>query len=87
MCAIAHIRRLWDGELAHNKLHESPAHFAKRMQQVADHLHSPEVAAFGGKALMCLAQELRNRCAEVVKRQGGGCPSQVLGVPAHLSTS
>ena len=72
--AIAHIRRLWDGELAHNKLHESPAHFAKRMQQVADHMNSPEFAAFGGKGLMGLAKELRNRCVEVVQRQGERLP-------------
>ena len=63
-----------DGELAHNKLHQSPAHFAKRMQQVADHMNSPEFAAFGGKGLMGLAKELRNRCVEVVKRQGERLP-------------
>ncbi len=72
--AIAHIRRLLDGEFAHNRLHETPSHFAKRMQQVADHMNSPEFAAFGGEGLMGLAKDLRNRCVEVVKRQGERLP-------------
>ncbi len=73
--AIAHIRRLLDGELAHNKLRQSPAHFAQRMQQAADHMNSPEFAALGGgKGLMGLAKELRSRCVEVVKRQGQRLP-------------
>ena len=72
--AVPEVRRLLDGEFADNKLHETPSHFAKRMQQVADHMNSPEFAACRGEGLMGLAKELRNRCVEVVRRQGERLP-------------
>ncbi len=37
---IAHIRRLLDGDFAHQQLHETPTHFMQRMRQVEDHMNS-----------------------------------------------
>ena len=66
---ISHIRQLLDGDFVHNQLHETPSHFAQRMQQVEDHMNSPAFAACGGNGLEGLAKELRNRCEEVVRRR------------------
>ena len=71
---IAHIRRLLDGDFAHHKLHETPAHFIQRMQQVEDHMNSAAFAACGGGGLQGLAKELRIRCEEVIRRKGERLP-------------
>ena len=72
--AIAHIRRLLDGDFAHNQLHETRAHFAGRMRQVQEYTNSPSFAACGGQGLMGLAKDLRTRCELVVSLQGECVP-------------
>ncbi len=72
--AIAHVRRLLDTDFAHTNLHETPAHFRQRAQQVEDHMNSDAFTAPGGTGLLGLAKELRSRCEEVVRRGGQRIP-------------
>ena len=72
--AIAHIRRLLDTDFAYTKLHETPEHFRRRMQQVEDHMNSDAFAAPGGQGLLGLAKELRSRCEEMIRRGGQRVP-------------
>ena len=71
---ISHIRRLLDIDFAHNKLHETPAHFRKRVQKVEDFMNSPRFTALGGNGLLGLAKELRQRCQEGIDRKGERLP-------------
>ena len=72
--AIAHVRRLLDGKFAHNKVHETAAHFKGRMERIADHMNSPDFAAPGGAGLLGLAKELRPRCQALIEAKGERLP-------------
>ena len=72
--AIAHVRRLLDGKFAHNRVHETAAHFKCRMEQIADHMNSPDFAACGGTGLAGLAKQLRPRCEALIKAKGERLP-------------
>ena len=63
-----------DGELCHRQVHGTPVHFKGRMQREEDYMNSPSFAACGGQGLMGLAKELRDRCEEVIRRQGERLP-------------
>ena len=72
--AIAHIRRFLDNDFCHAPLHETPAHFRQRMQQVENFMNSAAFAAEGGDGLLRLAKSRRERCEEVVRRGGKRLP-------------
>ena len=72
--AVAHVRRLLDGQFAHNQVHETAAHFKGRMERIADYLNSPHFAARDGTGLMGLAKELRPRCQALIKAKGERLP-------------
>ena len=72
--AIAHIRRLLDGEFRSDALHETVGQFKARMKKVEAHMNSDAFAAPGGRGLYGLAQEMRARCEELVRRKGGRLP-------------
>lgn len=72
--AIAHVRRLLEGDFRHTSIHETPAHFKQRMQRVEDHMNSDAFAAPDGHGLLGLAKELRSRCEEVIRRNGARIP-------------
>lgn len=72
--AIAHVRRLLDNEFPCNTLRETFTHFRARMQRVEDHMNSDEFAATNGGGLRSLATRLRDRCRDVIARQGERIP-------------
>ena len=72
--AISPVRRLLDGELVHNQIHEAPAHFRKRMQQVEDYMNSPDFKAPDGAGLLGLAKQLLPRCRALVDARGERLP-------------
>ena len=72
--AIAHIRRLLDGDHRSDALHESVGHFTARMRRVEAHMNSEAFAAPGGRGLNGLSKGLRARCQEVVRLRGGRIP-------------
>ena len=72
--AIAHVRRLLDNDFCHSDLHESPAHFKRRMQKVEDHMNSPAFAAADGGGLPSLAKDLRERCELLIELKGERLP-------------
>ena len=67
---IAHIRRLLHAEFVHRGLHETPAHFKRRMQDVEDYMNTNAFAGPGGTGLLGLAKEMRSRYEEVIRRNG-----------------
>jgi len=69
-----HIRRLLDNDFPRTRLHESPQQFKKRMLQVESHLNSKALAAPDEGGLLSLAKSLRDRCLEVINRQGERIP-------------
>ena len=72
---IAHVRRLLDNQFTCSRLDETPAHFVTRMEAVQNFMSSESFARDGGgRGLARLARELRNRCEEVIARQGERIP-------------
>ena len=70
---ISHIRRLLDTDFASDRLDESRGHFAGRMRRVEDHMNSKAFDA-GGGGLDGLADDLRERCQQVIDLQGERLP-------------
>jgi hypothetical protein len=71
---ISHVRRLLDTDFMCASLTESFAHFDGRMKKVEDHMNSKEFAAKEGGGLASLATRLRDRCQDVINRQGDRIP-------------
>ena len=71
---ISHIRRLLDGEFAHQKIYETPEHFVTRMKKVETHMNSASFKAPDGRGLEGLAKDLMWRCEEVVRLKGERIP-------------
>jgi hypothetical protein len=57
-----------------NTVRETFTHFRARMQRVEDHMNSDEFAATNGGGLRSLATRLRDRCRDVIARQGERIP-------------
>lgn len=72
--AISHVRRLLDTDFMCTSLTESFAHFEARMKKVEDHMNSKDFAAKDGGGLASLATHLRDRCQDVINRQGERIP-------------
>ena len=71
---ISHVRRLLDGEFAHQKIYETPEHFVTRMKKVEAHMNSDSFKAPDGRGLEGLAKDLKWRCEEVVRLKGERIP-------------
>ena len=71
--AISHIRRLLDTDFASDRLDKSCGHFAGGMRRVEDHMNSKGSDA-GGGGLRGLADDLRERCQQVVDSGGERLP-------------
>ena len=71
---ISHIRRLLDTDFACRKLCETPNQFEARVHRVEDHMNSDAFKAEGGRGLLGLAKQLRERCEQMVSVKGERIP-------------
>ena len=70
---ISHIRRLLETDFASDRLDERLGHFIGRMRQVEDYMNSQAFDA-GGGGLGGLADDLRERCQQVIDSKGERLP-------------
>ena len=71
---IANIRRLLDEDFCCRSLCETPRHFRERMRKVENHCNSKDFVAADGRGLHALAKSLRDRCQQVIDREGERIP-------------
>lgn len=72
--AISHIRRLLDTKFTCARLGETAGQLRVRMTKVEAFMNSDEFVADFGGGLLGLCKSLRQRCEEVVRRDGGRIP-------------
>ena len=75
---IANIRRLLDEDFCCRSLCETPQHFRERMRKVENHCNSKDFAAADGRGLLALTKSLRDRCQQVIDREGERIPKQAV---------
>ena len=71
---IANIRRLLDEDFCCRSLCETPQHFRERMRKVENHCNSKDFAAADGRGLHALTKSFRDRCQQVIDREGERIP-------------
>ena len=71
---IANIRRLLDEDFCCRSLCETPQHFRERMRKIENHCNSKDFAAADGRGLLALTKSLRDRCQQVIDREGERIP-------------